>query len=166
MALIKGTLGKEKRHYHSQGDTLGRCPHCYNNNVEKIGVLSVEGVPRDVLKCRQCNTLHSGADGGIQSLVEEAKETFATENVGFVSAVVNDGVPLTSSGSQYSYQDLNEIVDSSNGIKNEVQQLRYDLQNLTNVIRDMATQNHDLMEKLMTDPLNGMREAVSDFNLE
>lgn len=165
MALIKGALGKEKRHYHSQGDTIGRCPHCYNNNVEKIGVLTIDGSPRDVIKCRQCNTLHSGADGGIQSLVDEAREVFQTENVGF-TAVVSDGTPITSSGSQYSHQELDEVVNSNNSIRSEVQQLRYDLQNLTNVIRDMATQNHDLMEKLMTDPLNGMRKAVSDFNLE
>jgi hypothetical protein len=110
--------------------------------------------------------LHSGADGGIQSLVEEAKEQFKTENIGFTAHTVSDGVPITSSGSQYSHQELDEVVNSNNSIRSEVQQLRYDLQNLTNVIRDMATQNHDLMEKLMTDPLNGMRKAVSDFNLE
>ncbi len=167
MALIKGALGKEKRHYHSQGDTTGRCPHCYNNNVEKIGVLTIDAVPRDVIKCKQCNTLHSGADGGVQSLLDEAREVFKTENVGFVSQQRLDASDLNNSSNNATVRlDSYNMESKLDMMNSTIQNLNYTIQNLTNEIRSMATQNHNLMEKLMTDPLNGMRKAVSDFNLE
>lgn len=155
-------LGSVKAHFHSQGDTTGRCPSCYTNSVQKIGVLSIDGAQRDVHKCNNCNRLFSGSDGGIRSLVDEARKVFKTENVGFV-AINSTDTSYSTSNTQCDPQD---IINSTNNIKNEVQQLRCDLQNLTNVIRDMAIQNHDLMEKLMTDPLNGLRKSISDFNLE
>lgn len=160
MALIQGALGKNKSHYHSNGDTLGRCPGCYGNSVTKVGVITIDGAPQDVRKCNNCNRLSSNPDGGIQSLVDEAKEVFQTQNVGFTSL---DNATNSSGSSGIPDYQTQQKFDNMN---QKIEEMTRAITNLSHTIRDMATQNHDLMEKLMTDPLNGMRKAVSDFNLE
>lgn len=162
MALIKGAtrvLGAEKRHYHSQGDTNGRCPHCYTDRTEKIGVLTVDGSPRDVHKCMSCNTLHSGPDGGVRSLVDEAREAFETENVGFTALVDGSVMPVHAGPTNVSLEGLNTM-------NQKIEDLTNTIEVLMQSIKDMSQQNQDLMTKLMTDPLNGMRKAISEFNLE
>lgn len=41
-----------------------------------------------------------------------------------------------------------------------------EMKKLSQTVKDLAQQNKDLMEKLATDPLNGIRKAVNSFNLE
>jgi hypothetical protein len=104
--------------------------------------------------------LHSGADGGIRSLMDEACEVFRTENVGFTSTV--DGtsqLPTNIGPTNVSLEGLNEM-------NRKIEDLTETISDLMGAVRDMSKQNHDLMEKLMTDPLNGMRKAISEFNLE
>lgn len=172
-------LGVNKAHYLSQGDLATRCPGCSGNSTENIGVLTIDGSPRDVHKCKNCNKIYSREDGGIASLVDEAKEVFKTENVGFTA---NSGTVVnTTNGSSYNYDaqmrsDVQQIRQSLDNIKNNSSNwssLQYKFDDMANAIRalantveSMANKNVELMNRLATDPLVNIRKRVSDFNLE
>ena len=186
----KVVFGANQSHYYSQNDEKGRCPSCYNNNTTKIGVLTIEGTPQDLCKCNSCNKLYSGPDGGIRSLVEEAMTVHKTQNVGFVATGTTTGVidmtSLTgditslngvgpsnqghlSAPIQLDY-NVHSKFDSMNShlssINSNMYSLMTEIQNLNKTVASLAQQNKDMMEKLATDPLNGMRKAVNGFNLK
>jgi hypothetical protein len=175
-------LGVNKKHYLSHGDLTGRCPQCFNNNVQKVGVLTINGTPQDVIKCDNCNTLSSGADGGVRSLIDEAMEILnkgkgdgewvpgREPKVGFTSTAANDtstnsnvtinsGAPIEAKMDWTTQNNLNEM-------KSKIENMSYAIEDLVRVVTNMAQQNVDLMNKLATDPLVGIRKAVNSFNLE
>lgn len=180
-------LTKGGNHYISSGDILGRCPHCFNtSSVIKIGEISSNGTTTDTKKCTSCNRVFTSLDGGIQSLVEEITATDGV-NVGFVSSASSASTTITSSsgssGSSGSYNynnNLNARISNLDDVERRIDttnqklgDMKYDLativqhmitlnQNLSMVIN----QNHTLMEKLAKDPLNGIRKAISEFNLK
>lgn len=157
-------LGQNQTHYYSQGDTQGRCPQCYGNEVEFVGNLSVNGTTHSTNNCKSCNRLFTGANGGIQSLINEAQQAYNTQNVGFssssqlqmnmgLSIAQNQYIPPTDS---YKFDQMN----------NHLIILQNQISTLTNEIIKIATQNQDLITKLATDPLVNIRKNVSDFNLK
>ena len=175
-------LGGNTLHVYSQNDHKGRCPGCFGDNTMKVGVLTVDGTPRDVSKCNACNRLFSGVDGGIAALVDEAKEVFKSENIGFVSHITSDHNGNSSSDPNLSnaINTLNNNVLNMNGSNNsydpntsKFDQMNTNLSNmssaiyaLTEQVRQMAQQNVELTKKLATDPLISIRKAVSEFNLK
>lgn len=175
-------LGSNTLHVYSQNDHKGRCPGCYSDNTMKVGVLTVDGTPRDVNKCNPCNRLFSGVDGGIRSLVDEAQATFKTENVGFVSHLANDHTNTGNTGASDPNlnQALNNLTNSLNNqntsydpnsqkfdqMNSNMTNINSSIYSLTEEVRKLAQQNIDLMKKLSTDPLISIRKAVSEFNLK
>ena len=179
----KVVFGSVQSHFYSQNDDKGRCPSCSGNNTTKIGVLTIEGTPQDVCKCNSCNKLYSGPDGGIRSLVEEAMTVHNTQNVGFVATGTTTGAIdntfLNGNGTSNQIQlntpvqldyNVHSKFDSMNShlsaMNASLYSLMTEIQNLTRTVTNLAQQNKDLMEKLATDPLNGMRKAVNGFNLK
>lgn len=155
-------LGKDVQHLYSSSDTNGRCPTCYTSTVTKIGKLSIDGTEQDVCKCNSCNRLFSGADGGVRSLLEEAASVYGTDKVGFNTI---DNGQLTPN---MSINDPPDYVAHSHlsSIKASTQDMSSQLSSLIITISNLVKQNNDLMEKLATDPLAGMKKAINNFNLE
>lgn len=159
-----GFLGQNQTHYYSQGDTQGRCPQCYGNEVEFVGNLSVNGTNHSTNNCKNCNRLFTGANGGIQSLINEAQQVYNTQNVGFTSSQMIMGQNAgQSNGTQYIPHDNSYKFDQMN---TNLITLQNQISTLTSEIIRIANQNQQLMEKLATDPLVNIRKNVSDFNLK
>lgn len=168
-------FGINQQHMYSVGDET-RCPHCYKNSLVKMGVLTTSGgIQNDVNKCTSCNRITSASDGGIRSLLNEAAFTIGTGGAGFVSTTNNSfigqhGPEVFSNGISGQY-GATPTIDSNTSSKFDsmnvsLSSLVIEMKNLTKTVSDLALQNKDLMEKLTTDPLNGIRKAVSSFNLE
>lgn len=161
---VMQNLGVNQQHYYSQGDQLGRCPQCFGSSVQNVGTLNVNGTAQDVTNCTACNRLFTGANGGIQSLVQEAQQLYNTQNVGFQSQMAL-GQQIAQGMQQYQYipPDNSYKLDT---INSSLTLLLNQMSNLTQEILRVANQNQDLMTKLATDPLVNIRKIVSDFNLE
>lgn len=174
------TLGQNQSHYYSQGDQLGRCPQCYGNSISSMGTLSVNGTSHDVQNCTNCNRLFTGANGGIQSLINEAQQQYNTQNVGFITqnqlfqnqlggyqtagGMGYQGQPqYTPSDNSYKFDQMNSSLSS---MISYLSILQNQMSQLTAEILRIANQNQELMNKLATDPLINIRKRVSDFNLE
>lgn len=156
-------LGQEQTHYYTQGDNQGRCPQCFKTNtVQGIGSLSVNGTDHDVQNCTSCNRIFTGANGGIQSLINEAQQQYNTQNVGF-SGNHTINVSSESSNQPYYPPDNGYKFDQMN---NNLLILQNQMSNLVCEIIRIANQNQELLTKLATDPLINIRKRVSDFNLE
>lgn len=176
-------------HFYAQGDET-RCPHCYKNTLIKIGILTLSNnTQQDTHRCTSCGKLSSVTGGGIQGLVTEAANAIQG-SAGFVSVSTTSGTLATNIGqvsspvSTYGYASSgsafqNDVSLDSNtkgkfdqmnsnlsNISGSMWTLVTEMQNLSKTVKDLAQQNKDLMEKLATDPLNGIRKAVSSFNLE
>lgn len=157
-------LGRDGQHLYSANDITGRCPTCYTSAVIKIGKLSIDGTEQDVNKCEQCNKLFSGADGGVKSILEEAAIVYETKNVGFIS--------LENTQAQIPTQNFNSSISDYNThthlqtVNSSIENVSSQLYALSNTIRNLVEQNNQLMEKLATDPLAGMKKAINTFNLE
>lgn len=87
-------LGVDKQHYIADGDLKPRCPFCFQSYSfsstttsdgasTHFGQLNVNGTEHAVYKCNTCNRIFHQNQGGVASLVDEAKEKFGTNNVGF-----------------------------------------------------------------------------------
>jgi hypothetical protein len=168
-------------HYHTSGENYGICQSCYSTNLTPIGVLSVNGTDQDVVKCNSCNKLSTSVNSGVQSLINEATTTFPEADIGYTTLITN-GIGTISSNSFGSLNSSNTVTignlppdhgwkfDQMNtkleNIDNNINSLRIVLEQFANKVEDLAKQNVQLMEKLATDPLNGMRKAISSFNLE
>lgn len=87
-------LGVDKQHYIADGDLKPRCPFCFHSYSfsstptsdgasTQFGQLNVNGTEHTVYKCNTCNRIFHQNQGGVASLVDEAKEKFGTNNVGF-----------------------------------------------------------------------------------
>lgn len=175
-------LGVTSTHTYSASDITGRCPKCFTNNVNIIGNIHVDGTPHQTVKCNNCNSVTATVDGSIRSLVEEAQKVYQTENVGFT--LTNGNGTITSStisnGSNEisvdmhqvtnKIQDSNYKLDSINStisnVNYSVQSVERSIDSLVNTIKNLVQQNNQLMEKLATDPLNGVRKMISEFNLK
>lgn len=178
MSTVKTVvLGAAQQHFVSNGDQHGRCPRCYNSNtVQKTGVLTINGTPQDVYKCTQCNTLHSGPDGGIRSLIEEAKTVYDAESVGYTSVNISDAINYINDNSSNNSEmsgslaslntNISNLSNNVNNMNSNYWQMQNAMENLARTVEKLAQQNTELAQKLMTDPLNGIRKAVSEFNLE
>lgn len=192
MSVNLGVNGN--KHYYAVGDET-RCPQCFSNTKVKIGVITLSnGVQQDTHKCTSCNTITSTTDGGIKSLVHEASGGASGGSgglqAGFVSSssvvggainatVTNGAGYANSAGYGYAsngshqlaldYNSTSKFDNINNNItltNSNLMMLVNEFKILSNVVKDLAQQNKDLMEKLATDPLNGMRKAVNSFNLE
>lgn len=159
------TLGSVKSHIFSHGDLQGRCPGCYKENVSKIGVLTVDGTPRDISKCENCNRLFESLDGSIKSLAEEASHIYNTSNIGFtvktngtgtsINPFNTNNINITSTPNDYKLSNMDSNLTNINN----------NISNLIIEIYKIMKQNQDLINKLATDPLINIRKNVSDFNL-
>lgn len=177
-------LGVQTSHIYSSSDITGRCPSCYNNNVKLLGQLNIDGTSRDVHKCDSCNKITSGADGGIRGLINEASTIYGTGNVGFTSTGTsaggtisspnygNNGATLTAQITEpvkLDYETKSKFDQMNNNLSN-MSSILYNIQtsiiDLGSIIKDLVEKNTKLMEKLATDPLNGMRKSITDFNLK
>jgi hypothetical protein len=166
MSTNSDGLGVNQTHYYTAGDNLGRCPQCYGIQCATVGTMTVNGTAQDVNNCTNCNRLFTGANGGVQSLLQEAALRHNTQNVGFASSPFSLGqLSNQGAGSSLQYQppDSSYKIDTTNNllltIQNEISLLK------TEILK-LANQNQELMVKLATDPLVNMRKRVSDFNLE
>lgn len=160
-------LGVNNTIYYSHGDLTSRCPGCFKENTSKLGVLTIDGTPRDVNKCDNCNRLFSAMDGGIRSLAEEAKIKYGTENIGFTitsngtSTITSNGynlpnnINIASTPNDYKFDQMNSNLININATINT----------LLFTIQNIMQQNQDLINKLAADPLINIRKNVSDFNL-
>jgi hypothetical protein len=155
-------LGQNQIHYYSQGDSMGRCPQCFGTDIEFVGNLSVNGTNHSTTNCKQCHRLFTGANGGIQSLMQEAQQQYNTQNVGFQSQM-GIGQNLGQAGMQYQPPDNSYKFDQMNV---HLMQLQTQFSQLAAEIIKLCEQNQQLMTKLATDPLVNIRKRVSDFNLE
>lgn len=91
---VSGTI-----HYYAQGDET-RCPHCYENKLQKIGILTLSNnTQQDTHRCTGCGKLSSVVGGGIQGLVNEAAQSISGQ-AGFVSVSSTNGALQTAINNQ------------------------------------------------------------------
>lgn len=163
MALI---VGANRRHYGTHGDEKPRCPHCSMNNVVKIGQLHVDGASQDAFKCNSCSSLFSSVDGGIRSMIDEAKDLSGGKEVGFTAVVNGSQVDYSSSMPIDNGYKIDETNNKLNNINSSIYSMQTSIRDLCQTVERLAHQNVELMNKLATDPLNGIRKSITDFNLE
>lgn len=163
-------VGDKQTHYLGKGDAFCRCPKCFGNNVETIGTLTIDGTPHPSYKCITCNCAFSGTDGGIASMVQEAKQEYGTGRVGFTGILGTVGsASLTgvTSGLTNSNVITNQPpVTLDYNALSKLDSINYSIQNLMTQIQGLVQQNKELMNKLQSDPLISIKKAVSEFNLK
>lgn len=159
----------------SHGD-VGMCLNCRTqNNYEVIGTLHIgAGVQKSLFKCKSCNALHHNNAGGIEAVLNEVSRN-GEIGVGFTVAT-----GTTATGNNYADithnlkkdyngklevkdQDTQNALTSLNGT---IANLQYAIDSLVNRLDAVVTKNNQLMEKLASDPLIGIRKAVAEFTLK
>ena len=99
-------------------------------------------------------------------MIDEARDLTGGKEVGF-TAVSRDSVTniATSYDSNYAYK-IDETNNKLNNINSSIYSMQNSIRELCDTVENLARQNVELMNKLATDPLNGIRKSITDFNLE
>lgn len=138
--------------FHTQSDKSLQCPHCYHHDEghEHLGVMSVNGINRDLYNCSSCNQVFDGVPNSIKAYLDQAKGYVGTDNVSFIRA------KRDSHSSIINTSRMESLLDS---LKDTVERSIEDLQ--TTVTRQQAE-----IQELKSDPVRGLREIVNEFNLK
>lgn len=164
-------------------DTRPRCPGCSSpEHVRTIGKLNFNTSEQDVSQCSKCNRIFSKVDGGLKELLQEAEQKHPHDSVSFTSIVdgtnviANDtmsntaNIPNFDNYNSATNQELRNIkmnLDNSyNTLNSNLSNMKYSIDDLVETVRDLATKNQDLQAKMMSDPLQGIRKSILDFDLK
>lgn len=161
---VKYKLDSPNAWHHGDTDSSPACPNCYNhNNNVMMGQIVVDGSPRPAYKCGSCNRMYSDLPAPIKVLADEAKKNGA-KTVGFKTGQPITAANLNNATSiSVNQQNLENKLDE---VKNTIYNLMYEIQRMTQQVTDIASQNHELMDKLSKDPLAHMRKSITEFDLK
>ena len=155
-------LGIGSMHYSTGDEGRPNCPQCYgNSDVKLVGLLNLKqngaNKVQGVHECSRCRRIFSTEErqGCISSLVSEAECQAGVEDVSFCA--------LGSGEVKVDTTNIEMTVDSN---RDSLYEVKNQLSVLTSLVTQLQTENKELLEKLLKDPLQGMRRAVNDFNLE
>jgi len=155
-------LRVHERHYSTEYDLNAQCPQCStNHNVEKLGNLQINGIAKDVFNCTDCNRLFFKTSGAIQAIMEEARRKYDTENVTFVSTNGTAGSELAPN--EHTIEQVNY---NTRQTTQEIQSLNSNMERLIQAVENMQYANTEILNKLLADPLSGMKKVINNFNLE
>lgn len=147
------------------------CPSCMSYDTKQIGELVYDGVHRKgTRRCNYCSNVFTANSPGVQSLIDQAKVNTQADSVTFVGVQVSNGTNVSDAiqsidANVDTYQMEEAIRNLDNTMQNEISMLRSEISNLLYTIKEIAEQNAELQKKV-SDPLNGIRNLVNNFNLE
>lgn len=152
-------------------DEQVHCQSCHSYSTKRLGNLVLDGIHhRDVYKCQSCSTVFSANSSGMQELIDNAKTNTGADGAYFKP--LKAGTGLVSNSTSISLDDsyqVTEVKDAINNLDNtmqsEISMMRSEISNLLHSIKEIVEQNAELQKKV-SDPLNGIRNLVNNFNLE
>lgn len=131
---------------YTTGDEVGWCPNCAASNSKKLGQLyDSSGIPNDVHKCENCNTLFKGGAGSILQ--------YTTTNAsGFVGIT-----------------DTNSNIGYITPLETKFQQSNNELSDIKDILTDIKTQLIEIAKEnvhLKNDGNMLLKRLLNEFNLK
>lgn len=160
------------------------CPSCHNKHaISHTGEVNVAGHIHDLYSCGSCNSIFTRQQGGLRQFIDKVANA-AGVSTGEISLSITDGTGTTTVNNPGNWASNNAVVDWSGlssqnlnmnnyTLENEARQqtqelrnLKHELLNMTQLMREIIEQNARLQAKMATDPLVGMRDKINQFEIK
>lgn len=175
--MIKKVMGEPMKHefkivpnnaYHLASDDIPQCPNCSTQgNSRVLGMVNIinNGSERSqpAYVCISCNQIYSDVPNSIKCLNETLRLNGQGEVLSFIPANTESTSPPPNADNSYG---INQISQNTQQLNSTMQSMLFEIQNLTQQVREIAEKNNQLLDKLSKDPLSGIRKSILDFNLQ
>lgn len=153
----------------SLSDLNPHCSNCRSTNTKLVGVVTVGEKTQDAYHCSACSRLFTKIQGGVRQFVETiAEETgVSMSQVSFTSIeaavqTTNKTFPVP----DLSYNNNATLENEARNQTSELRELKSTMTNILHELRRVVEQNHQLQEKMASDPLLGLRDKINKFEIK